>query len=74
MTTYRITSNVGIDLGYFSGTCPGDALDAMAREAGYADQADALASGVAPFHGTVAKRVGPGVYGSGRYYAGSRDQ
>ena len=74
MNHYRIHSNDGIDLGSYTATCPGGALDAMAREAGYKDQADAIAAGVAPFHGTVAIEVEPGVIGSGRYYPGTSDQ
>jgi hypothetical protein len=35
MSTYRIVSIDGIDFGTYEGLCEVDALDAMAREAGY---------------------------------------
>ena len=52
MTTYQITSSAGVDMGIYEATSPEDALDAMARDAGYQSQADA-AEQVGSFDGTV---------------------
>jgi len=47
MTTYRITNTTsGVVLGDYSAETPSAALDAMAREAGYDNRAEAAA--VAP--------------------------
>lgn len=53
MTHYQITSSAGVDMGIYEGSTPAEALDAMARDAGYRDQADA-AEQVGAFAGTVA--------------------
>lgn len=50
--TYQITSAQGIDLGTYAAADEAGALDAMARDAGYASQA-AAAEAVGPFEGTV---------------------
>lgn len=39
--TWRITSGAGVDMGTYPGETEADALDAMARDAGYRDQAHA---------------------------------
>lgn len=49
---YQITSSAGVDMGVYEADSPEDALDAMARNAGYRDQADAAAV-AGPFTGTV---------------------
>jgi len=36
---WRITSTDGVELGTYSGSTPADALDAMARDAGYENEA-----------------------------------
>jgi len=53
MTTYKITSSAGVELGTYEADSVAGALDAMARDAGYASQADAVAQGVEPFTGIV---------------------
>lgn len=43
MTTYTITSTAGIHLGTYTAADKASALDALARDAGYADYAEAQA-------------------------------
>lgn len=50
---YQITSSEGADLGIYEGETEADALDAMARDAGYADEAEATRVVGRPFEGTV---------------------
>jgi hypothetical protein len=52
MTTYQIISSAGVDMGTFEGATEAEALDAMARDAGYRDQ-DEAAEVAGPFDGTV---------------------
>jgi hypothetical protein len=52
MMHYDITSAFGVYLGRYAGDTPAEALDAMARDAGYDSQAEA-ATDVGPFEGTV---------------------
>lgn len=52
MTSYKITSSAGVDMGVYAGSTPTEALDAMARDAGYRDQA-AAAEVAGAFEGTV---------------------
>jgi len=51
---WRIVSAAGQDLGVYLGETEGQALDALAREAGYQDQADA-ADVAGPFVGAVSR-------------------
>lgn len=44
MTTYRIESEAGIVMGIYEGADEAQALDAYARDAGYADYAEAQAT------------------------------
>jgi hypothetical protein len=59
MKSYKITSADGVDLGLYYGVDEAGALDALARDAGYEDMADALARGIPPFHGSVTEEVDP---------------
>jgi len=59
MKSYKITSADGVDLGLYYGVDEAGALDALARDAGYEDMADALARGISPFHGSVTEEVDP---------------
>lgn len=52
MTMWQITSSAGVDMGIYEAETAADALDAMARDAGYKSQADA-AEQVGAFDGTV---------------------
>jgi hypothetical protein len=52
MTTYQIISSAGVDMGTYKGATEAEALDAMARDAGYRDSAEA-AEVAGPFDGTV---------------------
>jgi hypothetical protein len=50
---WKITSEGGVTLGTYEAETAEDALDAMAREAGYESEADAVARGITPFKGRV---------------------
>ena len=50
MAHYRLTSTAGVDLGTYEGMTLSDALDAMARKAGYDSNAHAIES-AGPFEG-----------------------
>lgn len=52
MAKWRIVSEAAVEMGIFDGETPDEALDAMARDAGYKDQAEAEAL-VGPFTGLV---------------------
>jgi hypothetical protein len=52
MTKYQITSSAGQDMGVYEADSEQGALDAMARDAGYRDQAEA-AEVAGAFDGTV---------------------
>ena len=56
MTTYLIESSAGVTLGYYKGIDTLDALDAMARDAGYTDYAESVEA-VGPFDGTITKEA-----------------
>jgi len=58
MTTYKITSSQGVDMGTYEAADVAGALDAMARDAGYESQADAVERGVEPFTGIVEEVAG----------------
>ena len=50
--TFRIISSAGQDMGTYTAETPAEALDAMARDAGYAS-AEEAAEVAGPFEGTV---------------------
>lgn len=52
MKVFRIVSSAGADLGIFEGATAEEALDAMARDAGYSSLAEATEV-AGPFDGTV---------------------
>lgn len=52
MKTFQIVSDAGVDMGTYEAGTAAEALDAMARDAGYNDQAHA-AREVGAFRGTV---------------------
>lgn len=52
MKTFQIISSAGVDMGQYKGANAAEALDAMARDAGYRDQADAAETAGA-FEGSV---------------------
>ena len=58
MSRYQITSSAGVDMGTYAADSPDGALDAMSRDAGYRDQADA-AEQAGPFTGTVIEVTAP---------------
>lgn len=49
MKKYAIGNKFGADLGIYEGDTPDDALDAMARCAGYADYRDACSIGLTDY-------------------------
>ena len=52
MTSYHIINSEGVEMGIYQGETKADALDAMARDAGYKDQAEATTV-AGDFDGTV---------------------
>lgn len=59
MKRWRVVSRDGVIMGIYPGITSWDALDAMARDAGYRSQADAIARGIAPFNGwCIAEEIG----------------
>ena len=63
MSSYKIVSAQGQEMGVYEGETKADALDAMARDAGYDSQA-AAAEVAGPFDGTIAELVAPTNYGT----------
>ena len=58
MTSYQIISSAGVEMGVSEAATAAEALEEMARDAGYESQADAAAQ-VGPFDGTV-RELEPG--------------
>jgi len=56
---YHIISKDGVDMGACYADSETQALDILAQAAGYADQADAIARGIAPFDGAVTQIEDP---------------
>lgn len=52
MPTYRITSSAGVDMGSYEAESPEDALELMARDAGYRS-AEHAAEVAGRFDGTI---------------------
>lgn len=69
MKTFKIISSAGVDMGTYQGDSPAGALDAMARDAGYADQRDATAV-AGPFEGVVMRVDACPVCGQPMAYGG----
>ena len=69
MRNYHIVSSDFIDLGIYRAENVEGALDAMAREAGYESQADALARGVDRFCGSISEEQESGEWISHPYPA-----
>jgi hypothetical protein len=55
--SWKIVSSSGVELGTYPGATKRAALDAMARDAGYRSQLDAVRNGIAPFSGDVVESV-----------------
>lgn len=58
MRLYQITSIDGVDMGIWAASSPKEALNNMAREAGYDDQVQAEEATGKPFSGTVTETEG----------------
>ena len=67
MAQFRIISEQGFDFGVYEAGSADEALDAMARDAGYASAADAAAT-VGPFEGTVTEEEEGCFTGNGALY------
>jgi len=53
MASFQIVSSAGVVFGVYQGATAAEAIDAMARDAGYASEADTVARGIEPFDGVV---------------------